>query len=451
MSSLFDDDDQASSITPPQIKPNETLYKGIAIDTEFTPIGTMLTAIEGIRWPVDYYSQVLNEDDETSSHQITRLGIHQQYNLVHNLELMVVNSLPVNPTYDPTNGEFTGRGEANMYPGVRPNVGDMFTATLMDGKIGLFQVTENIQQRTIYQQSTFAIEFVLKRLLDATEHRVMLSKVVREYWFHKSFLDSGVNPLITESGHNAVEELNSIRQRLPLQYMTQYFNKEYGTLLIPDQGRQVVYDPFITSFVTQLWSRLEVGTFAGMNNLNVIDSHNREFRTIFDALLRNDVYLLDVVVAKIPIINSATFFRNPYYGTSWYVGVPFVVYPKDNPENYTYGYNESAPKGATLKPGKIPERNGPPRDPNVPPLVANGIKLVNADEYYVFSKDFYAKSDALSVLETLVWQSLEKGSVEAYTLMKLFKDSRDWSNLERFYYLPIMYSIIPAALRGLPS
>lgn len=449
--SLFDDDENASSILPPQVLPNPTPFKGLAVDTEFTPVSTMLTAIEGRSWMVEYFSQVLNKDDETSSHQMTRLGIHQQYNLIHKLELMVTDPLPANPTYDPSNNEFTGRGTANMYPGVRPNVGDMFVATLLDGKLGLYQVTENIQQRTIYRQTTFTIEYVLKSFLTQREYEVMMSKVQREYYFHKSFLDSGINPILTDEAHNATEEFESIRNRLPRQYMTQYFNREYGTLLVPDQGRKAVYDPFITKFVTNLWSQLEVGTFNGMNNLNVMDSHIREFRTLFDALLHTDPYLIDVVEAKIPIVDTSMFLRNPYYGSSWYVGIPFVFYPKSSLEDYFPNFPEIAPKAKTLQPGKIPERNGVPRDPNAEPEVENGIKLVNVDEYYVLSADFYRKSDAMSTLETLVWQTLDQGSIDAKILIGLFKDSRDWSNLERFYYLPIMYSIIPAALRGLPS
>ncbi|UGO54005.1 putative virion structural protein [Serratia phage vB_SmaM_Haymo] len=449
--SLFDEDEKASSINPPQVLPNETPFKGISIDTQYTPVSTMLTAIEGRSWIVDYFSQVLNGDDETSSHQMTRLGIHQQYNLIQNLELMVTDPLPANPTYDTTNNEFTGRGVANMYPGVRPNVGDMFTASLLDGKLGLFQVTENIQQRTIYRQTAFTIEYVLKSILSRREFEVMMSKVQRTYHFHKSFLDSGINPILTDEAHNAVEEFESIRKRLPRQYMTQYFNKEYGTLLVPDQGQRPVYDPFLTKFVTNLWSRLEVGTFNGMNNLNVMDGIIREFRTIYDALLHNDPYLIDVVEAKIPIVDTSTFFRNPYYGPAWYVGIPFVFYPKSNPDDYMYSMSEAVPKAKVLQPGKIPERNGPPRDPDAKPSIENGIKLVNADEYYVFSADFYSKSESQSALETLVWQTLDNGSIDAKTLIGLFKDSRDWSNLERFYYLPIMFAIIPAALRGLPS
>lgn len=457
--SLFNDEDGAPSQPLPNFNPNPTAYKDISVDTQYTPVGTILTAIEGKRWVVTWYSQILNRDNQLSTLQSSRLEINQQYKRIRNLELKVTQPLPVNPEFRPESQEFTVRGEANMYPGVRPNLGDLFVATLLDGRVGVFQVSEMPVQLTIYLQTTYRIEYVLREFLTADLQGQLDKKTVKEYQFIQSFLDSGINPVISDEAHAVYQKLMTWQDDVPRYYLTRFFNKEYGTLTLPGQGTATIYDPFITVFIAALWSNANLGPFHGMQFLNVMDGTTRNIQTVLDALLDYDQYLMDVVTTQIPVVSANAFLQDPFlYGAS-YMGVPYVRWPKFNPDNYTLQFPEQKNKIFNL-------RNGYRTRPQVrytvdqlfPTLALDpyaqgwsiGIKDTSIDEYYIFSEDFYSRRpENLSALESLVWQTLTTQQIEAGALLALFNDARNWDDLNQFYYYPIICALIPAALRGL--
>ncbi|QQV92047.1 virion structural protein [Klebsiella phage vB_KpM_FBKp24] len=455
--SLFNEEDDAPSQPLPQFKANKTPYRDVAIDTQYTPLSTILTTIEGKPWKVTWYSQILNGDNAPAGLQVSRLEINQQYKKINGLELKVTEAIQVSPEFRPETQEFTVRGGANMYPGVRPNIGDLFTATLLDGRVGIFQISQPPEQRSIYMQTTYRIEYVMRDFLDADYAKKLKDKTVEEYFFIPSFLDSGINPVISDSAHGDYRTLMDWRERIPLFYLNKFYDKEYATLTIPGQKRNIIYDPFLTTFVSALWSQENIGPFHGMAFLNVMDGTIREIKTVLDALLDQEDLLMDIVETKIPIVQSSLFLTDPFYRGPQYMGVPYVCFP-NNSDRYRNGW-EAKPKVISLIQGY---RTRPrvrytldqyfPEDVLIPYSQGwnKGIKDVTIDDYYIFSEMFYGRrTESLSVLETLVWETLNHGQVSAQDLMALFNDSRNWDDLNQFYYLPILYALIPAALRGL--
>lgn len=456
--SLFNEEEDAQSQPLPSFQPNKRPYRDIAIDTQFRPIGTIMTTIEGKRWVVTWYSQILNKDNAVSGFQDGRLVINQQYKKINNVELKVTTPIPVNPEFRPENQEMTVRGEANMYPGIRPNLGDLFTATLLDGRVGIFQIVQQPEQRSIYMQTTYRIEYVLRDFLDADYQEKLDKKTIETYHFIPSFLDSGINPVISDSAHGDYSQLMEWRESLPLYFLTKFFNREYGTLIIPGQKQNIIYDPFLTTFVSALWGNENIGAFHGMQFLTVMDGTIRDIKTVYDALLDQQDLLMDIVETKIPVISSLFFLNDPFYRGPQYLGVPYVCFPNGK-DRYGPNSEERKPRGATLKNGY---RTRPvvryTLEQYYPDAVLaphsrgwnKGIKDITIDDYYVFSEDFYGRrTENLSVLETMVWETLNKGQINASNLLALFNDARNWDDLNQFYYIPIMYSLIPAAMRGL--
>lgn len=459
---LFDEDTTGGKETPPPFQPNKTAFQDINVDTEFTPFGRMLTAVEGKRWPTEaYFSQILNKDNETSSQQETRLAINQQYNVIYDLELKVLVPLPINPTFNEQSHEFTATGEANMAPGVRPNLGDMFIATLLDGRKGLFQISEPPVPLSIYLQQMYRITYVLKDFLYQPAYEDLMKKVVRKYYYVPSFLDSGINPVITDEAHEQYKYLRELGESTPVYYLTKFFNREYGTLIIPGQGQRVIYDPFLTTFVSNIWQNMDLGPYHGMNFLNVMDSTIRDFKTLFDGILTTDNRLMDLIVTKMPVLDSWQFLNNPYFYGANYMGVPFVVFP-NSPEMYGTDYPDYKPKAVSLTPsGRRQIQVRYTLDQMYPDAALDGeydsinfpsIKPVTIDDYYILSEDFYShRPGNLSTLEALIWQALDARQVEATQLVSMFDEARNWNDLEQFYYIPLLCSLIPYALRGLPA
>lgn len=458
---LFDEDTTGGPETPPPFKANKTPFQDVSVDTEFTPFGKILTAVEGKRWPTEaYFSQVLNQDNETSAQQESRLAINQQYNVIYDLELKVLVPLPINPTFNEQSQEFTVSGESHMAPGVRPNFGDMFIATLLDGRKGLFQISEQPQQLSIYLQSMYRITYVMKKFLDQASFDDLMSKVVRKYYYVPSFLDSGINPVITDEAHEQYKYLKELRESTPVYYLTKFFNREYGTLIIPGQGNNIIYDPFITTFISNIWQNLNLGPFHGMNFLNVMDNSLRDVKTLYDGILTTDNRIMDLIETTLPVVDTWAFVYNPYFYGANFMGVPFAVFP-NRPDLYSTQYPDYKPKAVSLKPsGQRSIKVRFTLDQLYPSGTLEGsysstspsIKPVTIDDYYVLSEDFYAhRPGNLSTLEALVWQALDNRQVEATELVAMFDEARNWNDLEQFYYFPLLCSLIPYALRGLPA
>lgn len=457
--SLFGEDPITPPVRPQQPVVNETPYKGVTNDVQTVPVSTLLTAIEGRRWIVEWYSQILNTDNETAGHERSRSGIYQQYKLIHNLELKVTTPLPRNPPQDINSQEFEIRGQANMYPGVIPNPDDHFTATLADGRKGLFKILPSIETKTAYTQTTYAVEYVLIAWVTDARMFELNDKVVREYYFIRDFLDTGLNPVITVEAYGQYESLLLIREQLPQEYMREFFNQEFSTLTIPDQG-DYIYDPFLTLFVTAIFTNRAEGVINGLNVIAVNDGRQGGHHTVLDALLELNKNMIPTCEAKIPIIGVHAFLVNPYYGGIRYSGIPWVVYPiKSNREELARSGLARAMQ-TKLKPGKRPDPtfrvslNRLFESPTLGTAYAAGtqdIKPVTADDFYIFTEEFYAQEPGqMSLLESMVWEAIERDMVNPEELLRLIESSRKWSRVEQFYYQPIMYAMIPSALRGLP-
>lgn len=436
--SLFDVDESVPIPKPEQPVVNPTPYKGVPVDTQTVPLKTLLTAIEGRRWVVTWFSQVLGGDGETAAQQDSRLAIHQQYKRINNLELKVTDPIPVNPTYNVESTEFEARGRANMYPGVIPNPGDMFIADLGDGRPGLFIVIAPVEQRTIFTQTTYSIEYTLKQYLTASDHLDLLEKSVQEYFFIRDFLDTGINPLITTAAHNQYRELLEMRETLPAEYLNQYIHREFSTLLLPGFEART-YDPFLTGFVDACFGdRVTEVYMRGLNKPTVMDGRDRLPVTVFDAILDLRPRTLKRAERQIKLASTRMFYANPYYGGIRYSGITYVVYPPNPQAGYTWAGEDWDSRSL---PPPVPANADGTRD--IPQLFADG--------HYVFSQAFYTRNtDNLSVLEALVWQMFDNNTVDPAKVLALWDRSYDWDPLSQFYLLPVLYALIPSAMRGLP-
>ncbi|AGX01943.1 virion structural protein [Erwinia phage PhiEaH1] len=435
--SLFDVDESVPIPKPEQPVLNPTPYKGVPVDTQVIPLKTLLTAIEGRRWVVTWFSQVLGGDGETAAQQDSRLAINQQYKRINDLELKVTDPIPVNPTYNVEATEFEARGRANMYPGVIPNPGDMFIADLGDGRPGLFIVISPVEQKTIFTQTTYSIEYTLKQYLTPEDHQDLIEKTVREYYFVRDFLDTGINPLITTEAHEQYVQLLEMREALPQEYLNQYIDREFSTLLVPGFDR--VYDPFLTTFVDTCFGDKVTEVFTrGLNKPTVMDDRQRLPVTLFDAIVDLRPRTLKRADKQIKLLSTRLFHRNPYYGGIRYSGLYDVVYPPNA-------------RAGDITEGQSWAERGlpPPPEPNTDG--SRDIPAVMADGYYILSKAFYDRDTTnLSLLEAMVWQMFDNNTVDPASVIKLWDKSYDWEPLSQFYLLPVLYALIPSAMRGLP-
>lgn len=461
MPAVDENQDPLVPVTPPSVTPSDLEYQGIANDTALNSVEQLYTHVPGMRWIVDVYSQVLNRDDETRPLEPQRLEINQQYKLITQMELKVTTPIPQTPTLDDVSQEFEVTGEANVYPNTWiPNQDDHIVGTLPDGRKGLFKVTGKPKTLSIFTKPGYTISFVLSRWLSAEDSRALARRTVETYVYVRDRVGSGINPLVVVKDYQLLEQLASWHARIPELYITWFFNKEYATLTVPNQPA-TTYDPFHAYFIQALFPSYIAGVMTGLYHIPVMDAAEHGYQTFWDLLLTMDPERINGITPKIPVINTSSFIHNPYMHSVRYSGMRCVVYPID-PNRLNLGTRfEVNPVVTPLAPGMRPA----PRirttlaqlfpgqllpTPYEPTVSNKDIKLVTYDDAYVLSEDFYAHNTAnLSTLEKLVWDGLETGIVSVAELLRLIKASEQWSDLEKFYYIPILCALIPAAERSI--
>lgn len=458
---LFDEDalPGAQRVNP---IPNVKEYETARVNTEDQPVGTLLTHIAGMRWiPRAFLSQVMGQDEETSSYQGKLRPINRQFRLIRDMEIKVQTPAPNNPSVDNQNQEFTIKGTARVYPGtVIPNPGDMIIGETADGRMAIYQICDTVTPLTIFKRTAYEFEYVMYSWWTQRLEDEMFKGVIATYYFVRDNIDAGLNPLIAEQDWGTWQELTRIENHFPQAFVNRYVSREYSTFLLPGQ-MTTIYDPFHASFCNILF-RPDIGIFGGANLIPVEDGSNATRLTVHSALLQLNPYTMQDVLVKVPIIPARAFLSEPFTGGIRFCGTNWVVYPPEDRSllfsgNPPGGINSleltkgiTAPVKARVKLSDAfpDEYLGDPLFPN-PKFDGKAYYPVTYDDFYIFSEAFYAEEESeMSMVEVMVWRTLKENLVNPKDLIELFKESENWPVLDQFYLQPFLYAMIPAAYRG---
>lgn len=449
-----------SLTAPPDPKPAtieiaKPAYRGAVVDSTMIPAQSLLTNIEGMSWTVDYFSQVIDEDNQITGQSLDKEGLYQQYRRIKRLELKVTQSLQT--TQDNAGKAMQVTGNANMYPFVIPNEGDMFIADIGDGRSGVFQITHS-EQRSIFKDTCYFIEYVL--VSDADRQRVgdLVEKTVQTLYFLRDFLIHGQNPLIQEEDWHDLNELANRYKDIVAMYFKMFHSNEYKTLLLPGQY-EPTYDHFLMKAVMKFFTTWDTYLVRQNRILNCDDDDVMKSITLWDAIINRDPHLMKFVNKRAGLVPARLFEANAMLEGIHYSGIRRVVYPID-PELTIDFASLPAIKTAdgTLQLTPVSSRKGTLQDlldPNVEDglrIYGNApmIKQVLCDDYYIFSKEFYGEyPDGQSKLELCVRDFLNGKAVDRKLLLHFCDTYHAWGGLERFYYVPIVLVLINASIRAI--
>lgn len=436
-------------------------HQTAVVDTSYEPLASLLQYVDGSSWEVEYYSQVLGADSEPGPLQLNRSPTDQQYVKISNMELRVIS--PLAPVQESPGRSMEVRGNALVYPHITPNVGDMFVADIGDGRAGVFAITR-ADRKTHLRESHVEVEYQLVDYGDkSAPHRLNLElKTVKRTVFHREFMHWGQNPQILEGEYGDLVELKHLYRDLTNFYVKDFYSTQFRTLLIPNQD-QVAYDPFLTDAVLDWLSVDDVPMLRRVRRLTVSANRNAESYTLWSALSRlNDSYL-HTAVHHVRLLNTRAFQGLPEISSIYYTGVCLVACPMDPRTDVDAPYDEQAgcfSDGNLLSQTGlrwkdltryVPSSNlkGFFKDPSTSPELPD-IVPVTVDEYYVLSERFYRPTEGVpmaSKLEVLTKQALRQEPIDRVTLLNVAKHAMKWPNLERFYYMPILFALMKVALR----
>ncbi len=437
---------ESTPVQPPNpIKIQAPEFKGTVVDAKSVPMSSLLTFIEGGRWPVTYYSQVLGEDNATAGQDAGQHAIYQQYQRIYDLELRVTSALANNQSGTGAN-QMVVTGSAVIYPFLTPNRGDMFVALTADGKEGVFVITQSIR-KTMFRESVYEVDYQLLYMSDTdhTRRKDLDKKTVKSVYFHKDLLQSGQSPMVIDSDHKALIELGKLHKTLVRCMYEYFYSTEFRTLILPGQGGKA-YDPFVISLVLNTVNTYEHASVQYTRQYNTQDDNALRLPSVYNAIIERDKTTLASCFRQICLMTTMSFSWQPMMESIRFSGLQSIVYPSDTQAHVDY-YNNHLAKSTAGLPGlgSVPGRRG-----NLPEIVTQDtpttdpIKIKPVDAHsYVFSQAFYEREiEQLSVLERMTLDHVDSRAIDAKELLALAEDFINWGRLEQFYYIPVLICLI---------
>lgn len=443
-----EDDNAPTAPKPDVIRAFVPEFRTAVIDTRYVPQSNLLAYIEGSSWVVDYYSQVLDVNDELKGQDISLDPPHQQYRRIWSMEFKVVQDLS-QPAQDPTLNEFMLQGSANIYPFLVPQEGDMFRAGIADGREGIFKVIK-VTRRQIFTDTAHVIEYQLVAANDPARIFDLERKTIQTFYFVKDFLLNLQNPLLLEADYNASKKLEEHYYDMIHLYFSQYFSREYMTLIIPGQPVPT-YDHGLTEYVKCIMESFDDVHIQSIRQLNIGDDGAIGSNSLWTALMRRDPKLLKFAFSKAGLVSKNSFHQSGLMAGMRFTGIQRIVYPINPKLNVDFEhYNETAKVliADTVVSHMLPLE--------VPPAGENGlvpmplIKPVNFADGYVLSSAFWMKDTPnCSLMEKLLLDYFDFKIISSGDVLKICDSSYEWGPVEKFYYFPLIATLIRYNLRRL--
>lgn len=468
-------------------------YRGVTVDTTYTPRQNLIMHVEGSPWSVNYYSQMIGMDDATQGQGLGTLAIHQQYKLVKKLEIRVQS--PLSPSQNSETKEMIYTGSAIVYPFVIPNEGDVFLADIGDGQEGVFQVTSS-ERKSIYREACHEIEYKLIDYSNNGRVEDLDKKTVQVFHFERDFIKHGHNPLLFENVFNDYIVLRDAYPRIVELYLRRFYSQEFTTLCVPDRP-EYTYDPFHTAAFNSHFGRWDTNHYKHIRILNADEDPAMKAFSLWDAIAHRDRASLNSAFRRFGLVDVTQFERKSYYDGIRFSGFKKTIYPQDPMPNAQYGLGWSAKNvepfirmvrsggirrisdfmsadllnSSTREIVYVDKYPGYPDNPvwvpdaygvvktndesgednggnnqggNQPTPLPGQSPIIHpamSDGYYIFSKAFWENDrtpGAQSKFELIYQDYFDKKAISYERIKEVYTDSLKWNALDSFYYLPLL-------------
>lgn len=447
-----------TTVKEPVVKPvtvQPKSYSSAVVDTSAVRLDILTTYVAGQAWDVDYFSRIRGKDDDSRPFESALHPVYQQYHQIKGLELKVTS--PLSSSQDGDTKDFSITGTANVYGVVVPTEGEVFLADIGDGREGLLTVTST-RKLSHYNSAVYEIEYIVTRLSSAELRAELEAKTQQTSVFHKDFLESGNDPMLSEDQTESINNLKEHYGRLITLYFHDFYSRDLKTLLIPNQP-MTTYDPFLIRYIKTILTTDDHPMMRHLTEFNVQGDQAMYEFTFWNCLESMDHAMLSMSIHHAGIVGVGCFFNGrPTLNSIYYTGVRAVIYPDMSPTYVDSGYcppldpslNKLVRGHARFRELNRLCRTDLVMDPTleiyqaVSPDRAPQIKQVTVDDFYVLSEDFYLHTPEtkLSKLETLTMAALKGQAIDIKMLDDLCKDAPRWDNVERFYYFPILFTLL---------
>lgn len=443
----FIDEEEDEHKEVPSLTIAKEEFKGPVVDTRKQQYSTLSTFYQGEKWAVDLLVETTGRDSTVGSFSADTLATYGTYKRVKGFELVVDSTITNTQVVGEANG-FDSVGGGIVYHCVVPNNGTLFIADMGNGRNVLFAMYSPVKLG-IYEESPHKVEWKAIKWLDAETLAALEERTVETVYFDRENFRNNLKPLLTRKEVDSIKRLNNSYRRLINLYFKSFFNPRFSTFTLPMNGC-AAYDPHLVRFIRRTISSDLHASVHKVIELDCSAGQGSEELSLYDMIAKRDYELLYSCSRHFTFENVDVYRTVPKLHSVFYSGIRKVVTATDISYSVREPFGFAGAVSPLLKAGV----ENPRMRSILPQLLKGGeepaptygkyIKRVLCDDYYVFSKEFYEGGE-LSVLERLVQSRMKGEGIDLMELSDVAEYASRFDNLERFYYIPIILTLIKLA------
>ena len=436
----------------PEIQPPRA--NTVVVDNKTTPLTSLMTHVAGIAMVNDYYRLVVNKDNALFAQDVGQSGVDQQYLKYRNFEIRMQGSLSEDQQED--DKVFNINGTGYIHSGFIPNEGDMFVTDVGDGRRGVFNITRSkrmsIRVGTVYEVSYSLAYFVGDK---PNQFDDLEGKVIQTYYYIKEMLGYNQNPFLSDEEYSFSRTMANTFRDMCQSFHSSFFSKEFAAYAVPGQ-LVPTFDYFLYRAQRSIFRDDPFGVMRKHQSINISDEDIIGRRMdLFSVLIERNASKFKICDRRVGYARTAQFFYDGVTNNIRYTGFTALVYPNSHEirtdefnNRLGVGYLEGplTPTPNTLDPEILENQI---TDFMLGTKAVPLIKPVSVDDYYIFSEDFYKRTENLSVLEAQVLQYIDGKEVNPKALKVLLENYIYWPRLERFYYIPVLLILIMSVMKAI--
>lgn len=445
----FVDDENEVVPEAPSLTIAKEEFKGPVVDTRKQQYSTLSTFYQGEKWAVDLLLETTGRDSTVGSFSADTLSTYGNYRLVKGFELVVDSTITNTQVVGEANG-FDSVGGGVVYPCVVPNNGTLFIADMGNGRNLLFAMYNPVKLG-IYEESPHKVEWKAIKFLDAETMAALEERTVETLYFDRENMRNNLKPLLTRKEVDSIKRLNNSYRRLINLYFKAFFDPRFSTFTLP-MNDNATYDPNVVRFIRRTISSDMHANVHKVIELDCSAGQGSDELSLYDMIAKRDYELLYSCSRHFKLESVDVYRTIPKLHSVFYSGIRKVMTATDIPFSVSQATGFAGAIAPLLKAGV----ENPRMRAILPQLLKGGqepaptygryIKRILCDDYYVFSKEFYEGGDGeLSLLEKLVQSRMKGEGIDLNDLADLAEYATRFDNLERFYYVPIILTLIKLA------
>lgn len=203
--------------------------------------------ISGSRVQVTYFNLSTPtaglQRSESIDPSMIRNPIQTSYTQINNFEI-VFQGHGLQSSFSQDSSETLIAGEALLYPGMQPRMGDLFVMQIGDSKFGILQVS-SVERLTYRQGASHKINFFVREYGTEAAVAIIQQSVTAEVWFDKETYLGDATTLLREDSYIFLQTFRQMRRLLIGYYYNTFYDKTVDSILSPEG----VYDPYLVQYL----------------------------------------------------------------------------------------------------------------------------------------------------------------------------------------------------------